>query len=195
MSYVEAHGTGTSLGDPIEITGLRRAFGGAEGVGACAIGSVKSNIGHLESAAGIAGLTKVLLQLKHGRLVPSLHAGELNPQIDFAASGFRVQRESGEWPVRVVEGVVVPRRAGVSSFGAGGSNAHVVVEEFTGTGADTGAGVELVAGAQRVGDPLVFVVSARDEERLREYAGRLGAFLERERVALADVAYTLHTGR
>ncbi|MCE4949050.1 hypothetical protein LVX13_39080, partial [Streptomyces albulus] len=184
VSYVEAHGTGTSLGDPIEITGLRRAFGGAEGVGAegaCAIGSVKSNIGHLESAAGIAGLTKVLLQLKHGRLVPSLHAGELNPQIDFAASGFRVQRESGEWPVRVVEGVVVPRRAGVSSFGAGGSNAHVVVEEFTGTG----AGVELVAGAQRVGDPLVFVVSARDEERLREYAGRLGAFLERERVALA----------
>ncbi|AIA05950.1 beta-ketoacyl synthase [Streptomyces noursei] len=200
VSYVEAHGTGTSLGDPIEITGLRRAFGGAEGVGAagvCAIGSVKSNIGHLESAAGIAGLTKVLLQLKHGRLVPSLHAGELNPQIDFAASGFRVQRESGEWPVRVVEGVVVPRRAGVSSFGAGGSNAHVVVEEFTGAGAGAGAGVgvELVAGAQRVGDPLVFVVSARDEERLREYAGRLGAFLERERVALADVAYTLHTGR
>ncbi|MFJ5596271.1 beta-ketoacyl synthase N-terminal-like domain-containing protein, partial [Streptomyces noursei] len=196
VSYVEAHGTGTSLGDPIEITGLRRAFGGAEGVeGVCAIGSVKSNIGHLESAAGIAGLTKVLLQLKHGRLVPSLHAGELNPQIDFAASGFRVQRESGEWPVRVVEGVVVPRRAGVSSFGAGGSNAHVVVEEFTGAGAGAGAGVELVAGAQRVGDPLVFVVSARDEERLREYAGRLGAFLERERVALADVAYTLHTGR
>lgn len=98
VGYVEAHGTGTSLGDPIEIEGLGRGFGD-RAPAHCPIGSVKSNIGHLESAAGIAALTKVLLQLKHRTLVPSLHAGTLNPQIDFDGSPFRVQRTTTDWPV------------------------------------------------------------------------------------------------
>ncbi|XPG33992.1 type I polyketide synthase [Variovorax sp. NFACC29] len=98
ISYVEAHGTGTALGDPIEVAGLSKAFGAqTQDRQYCAIGSAKSNIGHCESAAGIAGLTKVLLQLKHGQLVPSLHSEELNPNIDFARTPFVVQRTLGEW--------------------------------------------------------------------------------------------------
>src|SRR6185312_11990184 len=107
ISYIEAHGTGTSLGDPIEIASLSKALGEHTVEGQhCAIGSVKSNIGHLESAAGIAGLTKVLLQMKHGMLVPSLHAETLNPHIDFANSPFVVQRELAPWkrPVLRVNG-------------------------------------------------------------------------------------------
>ncbi|MES4909619.1 beta-ketoacyl synthase N-terminal-like domain-containing protein, partial [Streptomyces sp. NPDC000395] len=195
VSYVEAHGTGTSLGDPIEITGLGKVFGPAAGRGEpCAIGSVKSNIGHLESAAGIAGLTKVLLQFKHRRLVPSLHSRETNPNIDFAATPFRVQQESRPWPAPAPapDGRAVPRRAGLSSFGAGGSNAHLVLEEADGADRPVPA---VAAGGQRLAAPLVFVLSARDEERLREYAGLLAGFLDRERVALPDVAYTLRVGR
>src|SRR6185436_4001023 len=115
LGYIETHGTGTSLGDPIEIAGLVRAFEGAaaqagrQGVQSCAIGSVKSNIGHLESAAGIAAVTKVLLQLKHRQLVPSLHAERLNPHIDFASTPFYVQRSLEDWKPR--EGA--PRRAAV----------------------------------------------------------------------------------
>lgn len=135
ISYVEAHGTGTALGDPIEIRGLSQAFGGEQSEGRnCPIGSVKSNIGHLESAAGIAGLTKVLLQMKHQQLVPSIHSETLNPHIDFDATPFVVQRELSDWeqPVIEVDGVRqrIPRRAGLSSFGAGGANAHLVVEEY-----------------------------------------------------------------
>ena len=131
ISYIEAHGTGTSLGDPIEIAGLTRAFAAhTQDTGFCAIGSAKSNIGHLESAAGIAALTKVLLQLKAGKLAPSLHADVLNPNIDFEATPFIVQRTLSEWEAPVIDGVTYPRRAGISSFGAGGSNAHLVVEEY-----------------------------------------------------------------
>ncbi|MCP4993013.1 MAG: polyketide synthase, partial [Gammaproteobacteria bacterium] len=134
ISYVEAHGTGTALGDPIEIRGLSQAFTDDQPEGHdCAIGSVKSNIGHLESAAGIAGLTKVLLQMKYQQLVPSLHSESLNPHIDFEATPFQVQRELAAWerPVIEVDGVQreYPRRAGLSSFGAGGANAHLIVEE------------------------------------------------------------------
>src|SRR5215467_9297485 len=136
ISYLEAHGTGTALGDPIEIAGLTRAFREVDQQDAehgldkqfCAIGSVKSNIGHGESAAGIAGLTKILLQLKHSQLVPSLHAQTLNPNIDFAATPFVVQQELAPWRRPVVESDGLrreyPRIAGISSFGAGGANAH-----------------------------------------------------------------------
>ncbi|MGW0103561.1 beta-ketoacyl [acyl carrier protein] synthase domain-containing protein, partial [Nocardia sp. NPDC003354] len=99
IGYLEAHGTGTALGDPVEINGLARAFAGT-GAGTCAIGSVKSNLGHLEAAAGLAGLSKVLLELRHRRLVPSLHAEQLNPDIDWARSPFAVQCEAAPWPVR-----------------------------------------------------------------------------------------------
>ncbi|WP_257389582.1 type I polyketide synthase, partial [Tahibacter caeni] len=117
LDYIEAHGTGTALGDPIEITGLSKALAETDESGwRCAIGSVKSNIGHLESAAGIAALTKVLLQLRHGALVPSLHAEPANPHIDFARTPFRVQTALAPWPRRDGQ----PRRSGISSFGAGG---------------------------------------------------------------------------
>ena len=131
ISYVEAHGTGTKLGDPIEIAALSNAFRAeTPETGFCAIGSVKSNIGHCESAAGIAGLTKVLLQMQHRRLVPSLHSSVLNPGIDFGASPFTVQRRLDEWRRPLVDEEEMPRIAGLSSFGAGGSNAHFIVEEY-----------------------------------------------------------------
>ena len=127
ISYLEAHGTGTTLGDPVEITGLEKAFAPFNlRPASIPVGSVKSNIGHLESAAGIAALTKVLLQMKHRCLVPSIHSGKLNPNINFAESPFYVQQQVSEWTAPHGQ----PRRAGISSFGAGGSNAHLIVEEW-----------------------------------------------------------------
>ncbi|MER6405749.1 SDR family NAD(P)-dependent oxidoreductase [Streptomyces viridosporus] len=195
ISYVEAHGTGTVLGDPIEINGLTRAFSqDTQDVRYCAIGSVKSNIGHAEAAAGIAGVFKAVLQMQHGELVPSLHADEINPHIDFDATPFVVQREGAEWKrlVVTVDGVSteVPRRAGVSSFGAGGSNAHVVIEEYVRD--------QPAPGADRACEPAVVVLSAKDEERLREQASALLDSLpeaERRGATPTDVAYTLQVGR
>ncbi|MEV7775552.1 SDR family NAD(P)-dependent oxidoreductase [Kitasatospora sp. NPDC086791] len=192
VSYVEAHGTGTALGDPIEVAGLVEAFGAHTGDRQfCAIGSVKSNIGHAESAAGIAGLTKVLLQLRHGKLAPSLHADALNPHIDFGATPFVVQRELADWPVATdASGARLPRVAGISSFGAGGSNAHVVVAEHL--------PARPPRPAPAAGRPTVVPLSARTADRLRERAADLVAWLERPEHAgldLADVAHTLQVGR
>ncbi|MEX2631036.1 MAG: SDR family NAD(P)-dependent oxidoreductase [Tistlia sp.] len=193
LGYVEAHGTGTELGDPIEVAGLTEAFSQeAGGSGLCALGSVKANVGHLEAAAGIAGLTKIVLQLRHRQLAPSLHAGEPNPNINFAATPFVVQQELAEWrrPVVEVEGEAreLPRRAGLSSFGAGGANAHLVIEEYLAP--------ERPAAAAPAG-PAVVLLSARSEERLRQVATDLLAFLERAdpAPALHDLAYTLQVGR
>jgi 3-oxoacyl-(acyl-carrier-protein) synthase/SAM-dependent methyltransferase/acyl carrier protein len=120
ISYIEAHGTGTSLGDPIEIAGLTKAFEEyTQDRQFCAIGSVKSNIGHCESAAGIAGVSKIILQFKYGQIPPSLHSEELNPEIDFTNTPFAVQQKLSEWKRPVVEDKEYPRRAGISSFGAG----------------------------------------------------------------------------
>ena len=198
VSYIEAHGTGTELGDPIEISGLTQAFAqDTADKQFCAIGSAKSNIGHLEAAAGIAGLSKVVLQLKHRQLVPSLHAEELNPHIDFADSPFVVQRELEEWrrPVLESEGVgrEHPRIAGVSSFGAGGSNAHVVIEEYVPRA--EAARPSVVVDALR---PALVVLSAKNEERLKAQAGQLVAAIGRRALGdddLADIAYTLQVGR
>ncbi|MBB2964259.1 SDR family NAD(P)-dependent oxidoreductase [Methylobacterium sp. R2-1] len=196
LSYIEAHGTGTSLGDPIEIRGLSKALGKRfpEG-GTCAIGSIKANIGHLESAAGIAGLTKVLLQMKHRRLVPSIHSAELNPFIDFSRTPFRVQREQAEWqPVRG------RRLAAVSSFGAGGANAHLVVESWDDPTMPEAPSRE----------PVALLLSSANEGQLRETARVLLKHLEREGeispdagqcwigsryFSLRDVALTLRHGR
>ncbi|HEY0946762.1 MAG TPA: SDR family NAD(P)-dependent oxidoreductase [Opitutaceae bacterium] len=191
ITYIEAHGTGTSLGDPIEIAGLTQAF---QGTGTaepfCAIGSVKSNIGHLESSAGIAGLTKILLQLKHRELVPSLlHSERLNPHIDFGATPFRVQTKAQPWQPA---SVAFPLRAGLSSFGAGGTNAHVIVEE-----------APRPARPASPDGPQVFVLSARTADRLKESAEKLTTFLERREgdearqreASLADIAFTLQTAR
>lgn len=135
ISYIEAHGTGTPLGDPIEFSGLNQVFGLAEKQKMyCAVGSVKANIGHLEAASGIAGLTKVLLQMKHKMLVPSIHSEQLNQDIAWKDSVFYVPQKAEPWqrPIVVQNGnrIEVPRRAGISSFGAGGANAHMIVEEY-----------------------------------------------------------------
>jgi 3-oxoacyl-(acyl-carrier-protein) synthase/NAD(P)-dependent dehydrogenase (short-subunit alcohol dehydrogenase family) len=196
VSYMEAHGTGTELGDPIEIAGLTQAFqqdSAAEQF--CAIGSAKSNIGHLEAAAGIASLTKVLLQMRHRTLVPSLHALQANPHIDFAHSPFRVQQEAGEWrrPVVTIDGETreYPRIAGISSFGAGGANAHVVLEEYA-------LPAEQPLFEISAARPAIIVLSAKDEERLRQRVQQLLLALDREaynETALANIAYTLQVGR
>ena len=188
IDYIETHGTGTSLGDPIEITGLMKAFE----IGArqrhsqekqfCPIGSVKSNIGHLESAAGIAAVTKVLLQLKHRQLVPSLHAERLNSHINFPETPFYVQTTLEEW--KHPEGH--PRRVGVSSFGAGGSNAHLILEEFVDTREQT----------HRQDRPEAFVLSARNRESLFAYAEKMVEFLDEEpALSLMDIAFTSQVGR
>ncbi|NMO14585.1 KR domain-containing protein [Pyxidicoccus fallax] len=188
ISYIEAHGTGTALGDPIEIAGLSQAFREhLAGRDVFPIGSVKSNIGHLESAAGIAGLTKVLLQLEHRTLVPSLHSTPANPHIDFASTPFQVVREAQEWrrPARS-DGGEVPRRAAVSSFGAGGSNGHVIVEEYLGTRRSVNA---------ESGRRELVLLSAKDRERLREHAAQHLALLSEAPPPLVDLAYTLRVAR
>ena len=193
VSYLEAHGTGTALGDPIEVAGLTRAFrerARADGVARgrhCAIGSLKSNIGHCESAAGIAGLTKILLQLRHRQLVPSLHAEQINDEIDFEATPFRLQRELAAWQPPVEAGREIPRIAGLSSFGAGGANAHLVVQEAP------------ARARPRTGDtgPWLVPLSARTAEQLQEKILQLATFLRREGAGIdpAALAYTLQVGR
>src|SRR6266545_1592443 len=186
LSYVETHGTGTSLGDPIEITGLMKAFEGfAVEKQFCPIGSVKSNIGHLESAAGIAALTKALLQIKHEQLVPSLHADPLNPNIDFGATPFYVQTELTEWKRPAAH----PRRVSVSSFGAGGSNAHLILEERADAREPESASHATVS-------PEAFVLSARDEHSLRRYAEKVVEYLDNvSDLSLSNMAYTSQVGR
>ncbi|WP_437923086.1 SDR family NAD(P)-dependent oxidoreductase [Sorangium sp. So ce291] len=195
ITYVEAHGTGTSLGDPIEITGLAKVFeASTQERQYCAIGSVKSNVGHLESAAGVAGLTKVLLQMAHEQLVPSIHADPPNPNINFSESPFRVQRELGPWQALADEhGQRLPLRAGLSSFGAGGANAHLVLEAYVPGGDDRHAAVPSDASER----PQVLVLSARTPERLRVSAARLLDHLRTRAhtTSLADIAYSLQVGR
>ena len=181
IGYVEAHGTGTELGDPIEVAGLTEAFRhDTSNNGFCVLGSVKSNIGHLEAAAGIAGLTKIVLQMRHGVIAPSLHARTLNPNIDFADTPFVVQQELGPWR----QGAE-PRRAGLSSFGAGGANAHVVIEEYVAS--------EVRYPSRE--EAALIVLSARTGERLKQVAVDLLKFLERDTLPLHDIAYTLQVGR
>ncbi|MBN7135745.1 hypothetical protein A7A76_13535 [Lysobacter enzymogenes] len=191
IGYVEAHGTGTRLGDPIEIAALTKVFRESSGdSGFCLIGSAKSNIGHCEAAAGIAGLTKVLLQLQHGQIVPSLHSARLNPHIDFAATPFVVNQGLRDWPAPLHEGRALPRVAGISSFGAGGSNAHLIVEEYL-------APVSATVSAPAADAAQMLPLSARTAEQLRRKAADLLAWLEQpgREVVLADLAYTLQSGR
>jgi len=187
VSYIEAHGTGTTLGDPIEIAALAKAFQPyTEDTGYCLIGSAKSNIGHCESAAGIAGLTKVLLQLQHREIVPSLHSATLNPHIDFASTPFVVNQALRPWDAPVIDGRALPRIAGISSFGAGGSNAHLIVEE------DRSPVPQRAALSH-----AVVLLSARTPEQLRQKARDLLGFLRPRltTIDLAAMAYTLQVGR
>lgn len=181
ISYIEAHGTGTALGDPIEFTALKQAFAlGTTRKGYCAIGSVKTNVGHLDVAAGMAGLIKTCLMLEHKRLVASLHFERPNPEIDFEESPFYVNTALKEWTTNGT-----PRRAGVSSFGIGGTNAHVVLEE---------APRRRPAASEE--DCQLLVVSARSFKSLDETANELARHLKQHPgLNLGDVAYTLSAGR
>ncbi|WP_198683408.1 SDR family NAD(P)-dependent oxidoreductase [Peristeroidobacter agariperforans] len=192
ISYIEAHGTGTKLGDPIEITALSNAFrrdsqASEIAPGTCVIGSAKSNIGHCESAAGIAGLTKVLLQMKHRQIAPSLHSSKLNPHIDFDRTPFVVNQSLREWECHEVDGQRVPRIAGISSFGAGGSNAHVIVEEYRATS----------AAAARADEQVVVPLSAKTTAQLEQKARDLLAFIgaQTDALDLICLAHTLQVGR
>ncbi|GAA0893936.1 hypothetical protein GCM10009122_36160 [Fulvivirga kasyanovii] len=184
ISYIEAHGTGTSLGDPIEVKGLTRAFQKfTDKTNYCALGSVKSNIGHLEACAGMAGITKILLQMKHQTLVPSLHADILNENIDFAGSPFYVQKTKQKWTTQELpgggQGMSAPRRAAISSFGAGGSNAHVILEEY----------VDIRTRPEQPADEeQLIVLSARNKAQLTESAKNLAAFLKSGRLNGKSVA-------
>jgi phthiocerol/phenolphthiocerol synthesis type-I polyketide synthase E len=183
ISYVETHGTGTALGDPIEIAALTKAFRyTTEQNGFCAIGSVKSNIGHLNTASGIAGLIKTVLALKHQMIPPSLHYKKSNPKIHFENSPFYVNTTLNNW-----EGSSsYPRRAGVSSFGMGGTNVHLVLEEFQ--------PVDDKASASR--DQHLLVISAKTKQGLDNATRHLCEYLDKEQgIRLADVAYTLQVGR
>lgn len=190
IGYIEAHGTGTELGDPIEIRGLSAAFEPYQvAPQSCAIGSVKTNIGHLEAAAGVVGVAKVLLQMKHRQLVPSLHSKVLNEHIDFAASPFVVQQSCAPWENKVIDGVRFPRRAGVSSFGAGGANAHILLEQFEAHQSDD----KVKAQSDTL---LCFPLSARTEGQLNEFAAKLKAFISQDTLEDIDnIAFTLQVGK
>lgn len=183
IDYVETHGTGTPLGDPIEFQALVRAFsdlGGPPRDSPCVLGSVKSNIGHLDAASGIAGLIKVVLALRHELMPPTLHFRRPNPELSLDDSGFEVRAAATGWPRGLR-----PRRAAVSAFGFGGTNAHVVLEE-----APDAAGVP---GPAR--ETELLVLSARTATALESATDRLAERLRRPDASLADIAFTLAEGR
>jgi 3-oxoacyl-(acyl-carrier-protein) synthase/thioesterase domain-containing protein/acyl carrier protein len=182
IGYVEAHGTGTAIGDPIEIKALSTAFAGSKPgkKTKCYIGSVKSNIGHLMEASGIAGLIKAVLALKHRKIPPTLHFTKPNPHIDFADSTFYINSELEEWNENPW-----PRRAGVSAFGFGGTNAHIILEESPNS-VSNGSLYSL----------HILPISAKTPQVLEKLVVQLGEFLQKNpRLSLADIAYTLQKGR
>ncbi|ADO72989.1 type I polyketide synthase [Stigmatella aurantiaca] len=180
ISYIEAHGIGTPLGDPIEIEALKAVVGAPRPDGSnCVIGSVKTNVGHLEAAAGIAGIIKTVLAFEHERIPPHLHLETLNPRIELQGSALAISGPGQAWPRGAR-----PRRAGVSAFGLSGTNAHVVLEEAP---APAAGAVELAAD----GLPHVVVVTARSEASLRRLVARYAERLEAEpALPIRDVAYT-----
>jgi acyl transferase domain-containing protein/SAM-dependent methyltransferase len=182
VTYIEAHGTATPLGDPIEVAALTRAFKRGSGrTGFCALGSIKTNVGHLDAASGVAGLIKTVLALEHRQIPPSLHFQQPNPRIDFAGSPFYVNTALADWPA-----AGRPRRAGVSSFGIGGTNAHVVLEEAP----------PVVAPGAPSRPWQLLVLSAQTSTALDLASARLAGFLaSHPETSLADVAFTLQVGR
>jgi len=180
ITYLEAHGSGTPVGDPIEVRALTKAFRTfTQRSGYCAIGSVKTNVGHLDAAAAVAGIIKTVLALEHRQVPPSLHFTEANPEIDFPGSPFYVNTRLRDW---TGDG---PRRAGVMSTGMGGTNAHVVLEEAPAPAASTAARA-----------PYLLLLSAKTETALDLATGGLREFLIRNESAnMTDVAYTLRVGR
>ncbi|MCP4699362.1 MAG: amino acid adenylation domain-containing protein [Gammaproteobacteria bacterium] len=198
ITYIEAHGTGTQLGDPIEIAALTQAFhqSSQEELSHqyCAVGSVKTNIGHLDEAAGIAGLIKTALALKHKQIPPSLHFNQPNPQIDFENSPFYVKTEFSEWTTNGT-----PRRAGISSFGMGGTNSHIVLEEAPDNQHAVAMSFGKSANEQTVERPLhLLTLSAQNEPALQEMVKQYVDYLSfptKHEANLADICFTANTGR
>ncbi|TQV86000.1 SDR family NAD(P)-dependent oxidoreductase [Aliikangiella coralliicola] len=194
VSYIECHGTGTELGDPVEINGLKSVAaelldGEQNGEQTCKLGSIKSNIGHLEYGAGVVGLIKVILQMRHKKIAKSLHCENLNPYIDLSGTPFEIAQTESDW--EVPEGLA--RTAGVSSFGFGGVNAHVILEEFEQPIVD-------VDGEESEGEnqSQLLVISAKNEDSLIDYVAQFPSYIENlrdEHATLKNVAYTLQTGR
>ncbi|HWN40782.1 MAG TPA: SDR family NAD(P)-dependent oxidoreductase [Thermoanaerobaculia bacterium] len=184
IGYIETHGTGTSLGDPIEVAALTKVFRDSTNRrGFCALGSIKTNLGHLDAAAGIAGFIKTVMALEHRQIPPSLNFESPNPVIDFASSPFFVNSDLRDWPAGLAGDA--PRRAGVSSFGVGGTNAHVILEEAP------------AAGPHAASRPWqLLLLSARSGEALESAAQNLLGWLRRAGdEELPDAAFTLRVGR
>ena len=195
VSYIEVHGTGTPLGDPIEINALKRSFRHlyqqynlpATEKYYCGLGTVKTNIGHLEGAAGVAGIIKVLLSMKHKKLPKNLNFNELNPHINLDNSPFYIVTETQPWQQLKTETEVVPRRAGVSSFGIGGVNVHVVLEEAP----------ETTTQIPEFERPWhILTLSAKHEKALQELVQKYQSYLQsNQQNSLADICFTANTGR
>lgn len=181
VDYVEMHGTGTRLGDPIEASAIGRVFGGLKRLHRCKIGSVKSNLGHLESAASIAQIVKVALALHRGAIPPSINIKQLNPRIDLDAMGLEVQRDLGSWPTR--DG---PCRAGITALSLGGGNAHAILQEAP----KRKPGGPHSSRPLRNGECHILPLSARSEQSLRSYAISLRRAIDGDRMSLEDICYT-----
>jgi len=190
ISFIEAHGTGTKLGDPIEISGLQRAFRQfTDKKGFCAVGSVKSNFGHLDHCAGLAGLLKAVLALKHKQIPPSIHFARANRQIPFINSPVYVNDRLTEWEPSDSH----PRRCGVSSFGLSGTNCHVVLEE-----APAPASIREADAAIHAGRPNVFTLSAPNLDSLQQMVAEYAAFFNNasaSALAIENICFTANTGR
>jgi acyl transferase domain-containing protein/acyl carrier protein/alpha/beta superfamily hydrolase len=184
INYLEAHGTGTALGDPIEINSLAELFSHQEGSGPCWVGSAKTNLGHLEAAAGMAGLIKTVLALQHQTIPASLHCRQLNPYINLDRSRLQIATQPIPWPTSSQ-----PRFAGISSFGFGGSNAHVVIGEYKGLQVS-----QPVDNPER--NPHILTLSAKHEVALRQLIQRYQSYLNNNpELNLADVCFTSNLGR
>ncbi|MEE0931283.1 MAG: SDR family NAD(P)-dependent oxidoreductase, partial [Acutalibacteraceae bacterium] len=190
INYVEAHAAGTLLGDPVEVSALNKVFyTDTSRKNQCPIATVKANIGHVEAASGVAALTKVLLQMKYKKLVPSINCEPVSSMVPIENSAFYINKELRDWNVGEISRVKNLRRACINSNGAGGSNANMIVEEY-------------VMDDRRTTDNAeqIIVISAKNEKSLQNYASRLREFLitqkaEGEQLYLADIAFTLQTGR
>ncbi|MEL6354895.1 MAG: type I polyketide synthase [Cyanobacteria bacterium J06627_28] len=197
IQYVEAHGTGTPLGDPIELLALDRALGSSTTEhqnSPVFVGSVKTNFGHLESAAGVAGLMKVILSIQHGQIPPHLHFTQPNPHVPWERIAVKIPRQLTPWPTAELEdGQPAPKRAGLSGFGMSGTNVHLIVEEF----------VDEVLAPENFSQNFdiaerpqhILTLSARSQPALRSLVSRYQAWLSESSAALADVCFTANVGR
>lgn len=193
ISYIECHGTGTKLGDPIEVDGIKSAFSKMgrqkESGMECGLGSVKSNIGHLEASSGIAGMLKVILSMQHRMIPASIHFKEINPYIRLEDTPFYIVDQKRDWNTEVdAQGNAIPRRAGISSFGLGGSNVHVILEEYA-----------MNYEAEQDEKAHIIVLSAKNDKVLKEYAKKLLEFVKTKASENCDfmerLAWSLQNGR